>query len=151
MQYVIFDIDGTIANNNHRYHYMTGEKKDRAGFLSKMAYDEPIQSVITLIQIIFKSRSPLVFQIILVTGRSERYRGVTQDWLEKYQVPYYKLLMRRDNDHRKDWDIKEEILQTLIKQFGKKPVFVVDDRQQVVDLWRRHDIICLQPNVAIEF
>lgn len=151
MRYVIFDIDGTIADNKHRQHYLTGKKKDWKGFLGEMEHDTPIQSIITLVQIIFRDNDPLLARVVLVTGRSECYRQVTVDWLTKYEVPFHLLLMRKDGDDREDWVVKEVVLDTLIKKFRTRPIFVVDDRQQVVDMWRRRGIKCLQPCVPTEF
>jgi len=151
MRYVIFDIDGTIADNTHRQHYVAGKKKDWKGFLSEMDHDEPIQSIITLIQIIHRDSHPLRARVMLVTGRPEYYRPTTFSWLTKHKIFYDQLLMRKDGDHREDWLVKEDILKELIERFGAKPIFVVDDRQQVVDMWRRHKITCLQPCAPVEF
>jgi 2-hydroxy-3-keto-5-methylthiopentenyl-1-phosphate phosphatase len=38
---VICDIDGTIANNDHRQHFLEG-KKDWDGFFSSLSEDKPI-------------------------------------------------------------------------------------------------------------
>lgn len=145
MRYAIFDIDGTIADNTHRQHYL---KENWAAFFAEMKHDLPIHSIITLIQIIHRDRSTLRARVVLVSGRPECYRQVTEHWLSKYQIPYHQLLMRKDNDQRQDWMVKEDILTTLIKQSGEPPIFVIDDRQQVVDMWRRHGLTCLQPRVA---
>lgn len=57
--------------------------------------------------------------------------------------------MRHLNDHRPDDVVKEEMLQQLRAE-GKDILFVIDDRQKVVDMWRRNGLICLQmaPNDA---
>ncbi|WP_202926579.1 hypothetical protein [Piscirickettsia salmonis] len=39
--------------------------------------------------------------------------------------------------------IKEEILDRLLSN-NKHILFVIDDRRQVVDMWRRRGIVCLQ-------
>ena len=151
MPYIIFDIDGTIADNTHRQHYLTSKKKDWKNFFAEMDLDIPIQSIITLMQIIYRNHTRPQTNIILVTGRPERYRLVTMSWLTKYQIPWHQLWMRKDGDRREDWVVKEEILKTLIEHFDTLPIFVVDDRQQVVDMWRRHEITCLQPCAPVEW
>ncbi len=45
------------------------------------------------------------------------------------------LLMRKSNDNRKDTIIKREIFEADIKNFYFIE-FILDDRNQVVDLWR---------------
>jgi hypothetical protein len=51
--------------------------------------------------------------------------------------------MRADKDFRADHIVKEEML-SFLRSSGNEILFVVDDRQQVVDMWRRNGVICLQ-------
>ncbi len=55
--------------------------------------------------------------------------------------------MRKGKDNRKDAIIKKEIL-GLLRQEGKEILFAVDDRQQVVDMWRENGITCLQCDIG---
>jgi len=68
----------------------------------------------------------------------------TERWLAKHNVPYDMLIMRKHTDTRKDSIIKKEIFDEHIK--GKYFVrFVLDDRNQVVDMWRQDlGLPCLQ-------
>lgn len=50
--------------------------------------------------------------------------------------------MRKNSDYRKDYVLKEEWLQELKKKGNI--FFAVEDRQQVVDMYRRNEVICLQ-------
>ena len=51
--------------------------------------------------------------------------------------------MREDKDSRPDSEVKQDILRRLQGQC-KKILFVVDDRQSVVDMWRANGVTCLQ-------
>jgi hypothetical protein len=52
-------------------------------------------------------------------------------------------MMRKQGDFRRDSIVKKEIYDNDIK--GKFDVeFVLDDRQQVVDMWREIGLKCLQ-------
>ena len=42
---ILCDIDGTVANNDHRQHFLEG-KKDWDGFFSELVNDQPIQIII---------------------------------------------------------------------------------------------------------
>ena len=42
---ILCDIDGTVANNDHRQHFLEG-KKDWDGFFSELVNDLPIQIII---------------------------------------------------------------------------------------------------------
>lgn len=81
--------------------------------------------------------------MLLASGRSERYHNITERWLVWNEIPFQRLLMRADGDYRADHLVKQEIYDRLISE-GSSLEFVVDDRQQVVDMWRRNGVVCLQ-------
>ncbi|MBL0913778.1 MAG: AAA family ATPase [Bacteroidia bacterium] len=84
--------------------------------------------------------------IILLSGREDNSREATERWLKKHDIPYDALYMRTTKDHRKDSVIKKELYEAHI--LGRYFVrFVLDDRNQVVDLWRLElGLPCLQVN-----
>jgi hypothetical protein len=70
-----------------------------------------------------------------VSGRTDDCQPQTEKWLQQYEVNYASLYMRKTGDMRKDSIMKDEIYRQHIE--GKYNVkFVLDDRQQVVDMWR---------------
>lgn len=82
-------------------------------------------------------------QTFLISGREDKFKPQTERWLEKHGIRYDALLMRVAGDMRKDAVIKKEIYEAHIK--GKVNVlFVLDDRNQVVDMWRSEGLTCLQ-------
>jgi FMN phosphatase YigB (HAD superfamily) len=141
---VLFDIDGTLANIEHRRAYLTKSLPDWKAFNAEMGNDIPNTSVVSLYKALWNANS---YELILVTGRNERSRALTEQWLTWNEIPFSRLLMRGDHDFRADHVIKEELLDLLISE-GKEIVFTVDDRQQVVDMWRRRGITCLQCDVG---
>jgi predicted kinase len=136
---VIFDIDGTLSNPEHRLHYVTNGKKDWDAFLTGCGEDTPYQEIIDLCNAVENTCSHL----LLVTGRSERFRETTEEWLERHGVRYRELHMRPEGDYRPDYVIKSEILDRLLAD-GHEIDFVVDDRQTVIDMWRSRGLTCLQ-------
>jgi hypothetical protein len=86
------------------------------------------------------------YSILLVSGREERFREPTMRFLTKFAIPYQYLWMRCTKDYRKDAIIKREIFDSEIA--GKYCVeFVLDDRDQVVEMWRRDlHLDCFQVN-----
>jgi len=84
-------------------------------------------------------------EVIFVSGREEKYRPITLDWLSKYAVCGFKkpiLFMRSTNDFRPDFLIKKIIYEEHIKG-TYKILFVIDDRKQVVDMWRAEGLTVL--------
>lgn len=84
-----------------------------------------------------------LFKLVLTTGRAEKWRAFTENWLFWNDIPFSELLMRPNKDNRADHLLKQEFLERLLAR-GDGILFAVDDRQQVVDMWRRNGITCLQ-------
>ncbi len=141
---VLFDIDGTLADIAHRRVFLDKIPPDWKSFNAEMGEDTPNAPVVSLYQTLWDSGA---YDIILVTGRNEQYRKVTEQWLTWNLIEFSRLIMRADKDFRADHIIKEEILHALRAE-GKDILFTVDDRQQVVDMWRRNGITCLQCDVG---
>ena len=95
---------------------------------------------------ILKNYASIGVKIILMSGRDEAARRPTTNWLAYNRIPYNALFMRATGDVRKDSVIKKELYEAHINgQYFVK--FVLDDRNQVVDLWRLElGLPCLQVN-----
>lgn len=138
--YVIFDLDGTLANNEHRQHFLSTSPKQWDAFFEAMNKDEPNANIVELYKTLVASKA---YEVIIFTARPERYRSATLAWLQKFSIPCTSMYMRRDGDYRADAEIKAEMLKLL----GIEPsnvAFIVDDRAQVVRMWRDLGITCLQ-------
>jgi len=69
----------------------------------------------------------------------------TMDWLIENEVDFDELHMRNPGDQRKDSVVKREMFDEFIKD-KYNVLFVVDDRDQVVEMWRSMGLTCLQVN-----
>lgn len=137
---ILFDLDGTLADNSHRQHLLSSVKKDWDTFFEAQRDDAPNWPVVTLYKTLVEVGK---FDVIVVTARPERYRKITKKWFEKHKIPLGRMLMRADGDRRSDEIIKQEMLVQLNKE-DCTPLFVVDDRTGVVEMWRTNGITCLQ-------
>lgn len=135
---IIFDVDGTLANCSGRQHYLEGDTKNWKLFFQHAEHDEPIAEMIQLLQTLHESRK---YRIFLCTGRGEEIRVLTEKWLTFHNIPYERLMMRRPQDRRQDALVKEDMLREIGVQ---QVLFVVDDRKQAVDMWRKNGVLCLQ-------
>lgn len=125
---IICDLDGTLALFPGKNPYERDFENDQL--------NEPVAEVVHK----FATTGVLV---VYFSGRSDKHRKKTEEWLKKnnllYSVPY----MREGEDKRKDSIIKKELYEKYVK--GKYNVlFILDDRNQVVDLWRSLSLTCLQ-------
>ena len=126
---IIVDIDGTVADGGDRspYDYENVDK------------DKPIYRIVELVRHLRRK-----YFIIFVSGREETCRVKTQLWIWKHiKVNSFELFMRKEKDYRQDAIIKQEIYENEIE--GKYNIhFVLDDRDQVVAMWRKKGLTCLQ-------
>ena len=139
-QCILFDIDGTLALIDHRRPQLDGERPNWKAFNALMGDDTPNPPVVALYKTLWETGQ---YELILVSGRGEESRDLTENWLFWNEIPFETLLMRPKNDTRSDVVIKREILAALRGQ-GKSVLFAVDDRQSVVDMWRANGVTCLQ-------
>jgi hypothetical protein len=69
----------------------------------------------------------------------------TEEWLARYEVPYDWLNMRPANSSQiEDQDLKESWLLNMLDEDRERLVAVYDDRNSVVDMWRRNGVACFQ-------
>ncbi len=137
----VFDIDGTLADNTHRRHYVEQPKgkKDWKSFNAGMGDDVTNRQVVTVLHAV----KAVGLTIVLATGRGEEHRQETEVWLTKHLISYDLLLMRPAKDFRPDTEIKREMLDEM-RGMGIEPYFVVDDRNSVVAMWRGEGLVTFQ-------
>lgn len=138
----LFDIDGTLADCQHRVHHVQNGRKDWKAFFDAMPDDPPIVPVVELYNRLWYAPDHGTAMIV-VTARPDDYLEQTKHWLIKHIGGYDRLYMRKAGDYRADAIVKKEILDQ-IRADGYDPVLVVDDRTQVVNMWRENGIMCLQ-------
>jgi predicted kinase len=124
----LVDLDGTLARN------VTG----RGWFdWDRVAEDELNVAVATLVLSLRATG-----RIVIVSGRDESCLAKTAQWLVDNGIVYDRLYMRPAGDMRKDAIVKRELFAEITKRY--RILGAVDDRQQVVDMWRSLGLLCLQ-------
>lgn len=120
-----FDVDGTLAHMVDRGPYDTNlYHTDRV--------DERVRSTLW-------SLKEAGHHIIIFTGRSEDFRGVTRGWLVDNHIPHDKLIMRKSGDLRSDAIVKSELFdEHIARNYNFLAQF--DDRNRVVDAFRAKGI-----------
>jgi len=139
---VICDIDGTIANNDHRQHFLEG-KKDWDGFFSELLRDKPIYSIIEKVKNLHSDGKNIAF----ITGRPDRYRAETVKWLNLYFEFEYLLLMRKNNDKRNKLMIKKELFENNFST--SEIVCCFENDRELIKLWKQIDIKVVDINEII--
>ncbi len=127
---IICDLDGTLA------------LFDRNPFDASHCDEDEVNFPVAHIVETFYNKG---YHIIFLSGRNEKYKAPTQQFLMKAfeQNIEYDLYMRPEKDFRKDSILKEEMFDSYVRdQFYID--FVLDDRNQVVAMWRDLGLTCLQ-------
>jgi len=136
---VVFDIDGTLANIEHRRAFVATKPKNWRAFTAGIPNDTPHHDIIDLVHLFMDTGH----NIILCSGRGEESREVTEQQMDKFAVTYHQLYMRPVKDHRPDDIIKVELLQQIRNDWGN-PKYWFDDRQRVVNAIRAEGVRVLQ-------
>lgn len=140
MKTYIWDIDGTIANTEHRVHHLRSFPKNWNAWFDAAHKDTPYWEIVDLM----KMAHDAGITNVICTAREEAQREDTIDWLEKHDIVFFeKLYMRKLKDRRTDDIVKFDLLEEIIAD-GYEPVLVFEDRSRVVDMWRAVGIRCLQ-------
>lgn len=126
---IIVDIDGTLAHMVDRSPY------------DPTKYHEDIidETVREIVNRYFEDG----VTVLLCSGRDVDHVDVTTKWLEGNGVKFHQLLMRPSGDIRKDAEVKQEIYENHIKS-DYEVLFVLDDRNRVVQMWREQGLKVLQ-------
>ncbi len=136
---IVFDVDGTLANCQHRQAHVRQKPKRWDLFNAKMHLDTPHDDIIWLARLMYDSGHT----VIICSGRGAEFKAVTMKWLDDQNVPFHGLYMRKERDSRSDNIVKAELLAEIRNDYGE-PYMVFDDRNQVVDMWRANGVRCLQ-------
>ncbi len=143
---VIFDLDGTLANIDHRLHFVQNGNKDWDGFYAACVDDVPKPAIVELALMCDDAGH----EIIISSGRSENVRAETVAWLEAHGVPYSALLMRPNGSFVPDQALKKAWLDQGKLGAKEDILFVVEDRDRMVKMWRDQGLTCLQVEQWVE-
>tara|TARA_B100001540_G_C15736048_1_gene609957 strand:- start:815 stop:1252 length:438 start_codon:yes stop_codon:yes gene_type:complete len=125
---ILCDIDGTVADNSHRQHFLEG-KKDWDGFFDALDLDEPIYEIINKMN----DEHNQGREIIFLTGRPERYRDPTENWLKQYFNFPLRVVMRPNDNKKNKLLTKKEMFE---QNFNIDEIFyVIDNDEDLLNMW----------------
>lgn len=166
---IICDLDGTIALDVHRNHYLhpphkekcdvnweeakkrqrpgydllrvcsCGWKRDWTTYFSLCGSDDPNWPVIDTLRLYWEDG----YNIRILSGRSASVQDVTEKWLRQHGVPYHTIRLR-DRDCRIDDHILKIKWAEEMGYFPSNVLTVFEDRSRVVEAWRNAGYSCFQ-------
>ena len=130
---VVFDIDGTLANIDHRVHYVESKPANWKAFADNVYYDTPVEYVIELLEFYEKIKK---YAIVVLTGRegTEKQQDDTVKWLYDNDIEPDLFIMRPEGNYDCDTIIKKNMMVEVEKNYEVHCIF--DDRPKVVRMWR---------------
>lgn len=128
----IFDLDGTLVDVNSIRHYVEGKNKNFDLFHKESVNCPPNKKVLSLNKYLSMSQD---IYIAILTGREEKYRELSEKWLQKNKVSYHCLLMRQNNDFRSNVTIKNELFENFKSNY--LPYLAIDDTLELRKIWMK--------------
>ena len=122
----VLDIDGVLADVHHRVHFIDSKPRQWDAFIKAASDDLLIPEGARIVHDAVNAG----YLVILVSGRPERIRKITIDWLQRHRIVAAELYMRKSGDNRPAHVIKTETLRLLTKRFNI--VQFVDNDPQVI-------------------
>jgi len=135
--FVVFDLDGTLADVEHRRHLVRGAKPDWRSFYRSCVTDAPKPEVIGAL----KAHQAAGHRVEIWSGRSDEVKLETHDWLEAQGIDPSLLTRMRD---RRDFTPDHDLKRSWLAACDARPDVVYDDRNKVVAMWRAEGIACFQ-------
>lgn len=135
---IIVDLNGTLADCQHRAHYIKSSPKKWDAYYAGMVDDPPITPTVELVRVLSLGGG----KVVVWSGHPDIHYDKASSWLTKHAVPFDRLMMRKHNDFRKDTEIKVEML-AEIRASGLTPTLVIEDRMSVANTMRAYGLVCL--------
>lgn len=125
---IIVDLDGTLA------------LFDRDPYATELCLDDTLNIPVSVLLRRFLPD----YKIIIVTGREETHKGLTEKWLFIHGIEYAELLMRPEGNTKiSAIDLKKQIYNAYI--FPKYDVlFALEDMFKIAEMYREQGISCFQ-------
>ncbi|NEY31269.1 hypothetical protein GTU99_03435 [Streptomyces sp. PRKS01-65] len=139
----VFDLDNTLADTAHRQRFLECRPRDWDAFFAAAPHDPPLAEGIALAR-----ASAEECDVVYLTGRPERCRRDTLDWLAAHGLPRGRVYMRRDGDRRPARRTKLEILRRLART--REIRVLVDDDELVCEDAEREGFTVLRARWAAQ-
>lgn len=145
---IIVDLDGTLANIDHRVALVRRKDKKFTEFYNLCEKDK----VNTWCKELIMAMKDAGFRVMIVSARPKWLFMKTVKWLIKNGIESEASkgtvelhLLRDEQDYTPDFQLKLNWLKSGPPAPAMEEIFfVVDDRARVVQMWREQGLVCLQ-------
>ncbi|WP_031078759.1 nucleotidase [Streptomyces sp. NRRL S-118] len=120
----VFDLDNTLSDARHRQRFLERRPRDWDAFFAAAPQDPPLAEGVAMCR-----EAAEDCEVVYLTGRPERCRQDTLDWLAAQDLPEGRVHMRRNDDRRPARHTKLEILRRLA---ARRDIRVLVDDDELV-------------------
>lgn len=142
---VVFDLDGTLADVQHRMHFIrpnppidpvTGKKvKRRFDLFHHACVDDGVIEPVAYFYKKFVADPDVT--VVVLSGRDIATLNATVDWFDRKGLPQPdEMLLKSGDQHTPDVEQKRINADRLEKKYGEPIAMVFEDRQRVVKMWK---------------
>lgn len=121
----VFDIDGVLADATHRQHHLAARPKDWDAFFGEVGADPVIEAGVRRYL-----EEATRHEVVLMSGRPERTRRDTREWLTRNGLGEPRMILREDVDFRPAAVVKSELIGLVA--LPNDVAILVDDDVSVV-------------------
>lgn len=133
---ILVDLDHTMSHAAPRDHLLG----DWELYHNELINDKPCVDIIRLVHSLYKMEHPIVG----ITGRPEKWRSLSTQWLLRHGVTLHDLLMRPDDDYRPNAEVKILLAKDAFGPNLKDEIlFIIDDNLEVIEAFHAEGITCL--------
>lgn len=136
--FYLVDLDHTLSNafwRDSMIGHVSWEEYHESAEL-----DKPFPKMVQLINTLIKNGH----YVIAITGRTEKHRGLTVDWLINNNLFLHDLLMRPDDVFTKNADMKVQLVSTYFNNHFDNIAFLIEDNEDTCLAFQKLGIATLQ-------
>ena len=136
----MFDVDGVLANADHRQHLLEpkpGQRKDWKRLFERAGDDALIEEVARLTLLIDSS-----LQRVLLTARPTTIQDITVDWLDRFHIAWDLLVMRPAGEYAPS-PVAKKVAVDELRAHGFELLLAFDDDRRNVDMFHAAGIPCI--------
>ncbi len=121
------DLDNTLTNENYLIGVEPHQVDDMHNVLCERLLSYTFKRGIDILK-------DLPHNIIIVTGRMERFRDVTIDWLDANDITFKSLIMCPDDYYSDTWDVENYHKYKINAYQNNNIYYVLDDDKKLVEI-----------------
>jgi hypothetical protein len=131
---VIVDIDGVLADAEHRQHHLEPPWRDWDSFFAEAGGDDVFEEMVAVLDLLHDA-----LVVVLLTSRPTWIQRETLRWLQLYEIRWDLLIMRPVGDFQASPGFKRTETHTLVEQ-GYRPRLAIDDDMRNVRMYRKEGL-----------